>query len=233
LRWRTVALRAPLVSFVIPVLNEQAGIAGLLEELGARFEDSERLVVDGGSVDQSVSVATPLSTRVLNSPAGRARQMNLGAASARGQYLLFLHADSRPSISSLELSGVLAANPPWGFFKIRLDGGHWMFRVIERAMNLRSRLTGVATGDQMLFVRRDVFLSNGGFADIPLMEDVEFCKRLRRESSPQVVSQPVLTSARRWEDRGTIRTVINMWLLRLAFFLGASPQRLWRHYYGP
>jgi rSAM/selenodomain-associated transferase 2 len=222
----------PLVSFVIPVLNEQAGIAGLLEKLGAQYCDSERLVVDGGSVDQSIAAATPLSTQVLSCPPGRARQMNLGAASATGQYVFFLHADSLPSIDSTELGQLLAQNPQWGFFKIRLNGTGWMFRIIERAMNLRSRITGVATGDQMLFVRRDVLECSGGFADIPLMEDVEICKRLRTMSSPLVARQPVLTSARRWEDHGVIRTVLQMWLLRLAYFMGASPNRLWRYYYG-
>ncbi len=122
--------------------------------------------------------------------------------------------------------------PLWGFCPVQLSGRHWLLRWVERGINWRSRTTGIGTGDQMLFVRRDCFEALGGFADLPLMEDVELCKRLRKRSRPLVLQEPVVTSSRRWEERGILRTVVQMWLLRLAYFLGVSPQRLHRAYYG-
>jgi len=221
---------SPAFSFVIPVLNEQGRIGPLLQMLMASYPNSERLVVDGGSSDDTVAEAAPLCTQVISCEPGRAIQMNLGAGAATGAYLFFLHADTLPSIGARELQLRLEAGPQWGFFRVRLGGSHWMFRVIEWAMNLRSGLTRVATGDQMIFVRRDVFEKNGGFAVIPLMEDVEYCKRLRRISKPLRLQQVVETSSRRWEQGGIARTVVRMWCLRLGYFLGVSPAYLKDHY---
>lgn len=219
-------------SFVIPVLNEQAIIGELLLDLRQRFPDCELLVVDGGSSDRTVAVAMPLCDQLMVSDPGRAKQMNLGGLVASSEYVFFLHADSCPGLSATELQTCLAQLPEWGFCRVRLSGRRPWFRLIEWSMNQRSRLTHVATGDQMIFVRKTLFDSSGGFESIPLMEDVEFCKRLRRLSSPHIFRQPVLTSSRRWEEGGVALTVLRMWLLRLAYFLGVSPQRLWRHYYG-
>jgi rSAM/selenodomain-associated transferase 2 len=187
-------------------------------------------VVDGGSTDGTIDLATPLCSRLIHSEPGRALQMNVGAAVASGSYIFFLHADSRPTITADELQRALDAKPQWGFFAVKLSGAHWMFRVVERAMNLRSAFTRVATGDQVIFVHRELFESSGGFADIPLMEDIELCKRLRQEGAPQRLAQPVETSSRRWEEGGIVSTVLRMWSLRLAYFLGVSPARLKAYY---
>ena len=218
------------ISFIIPMLNEQAGIAGLLRDLRERYPGAELVVVDGGSSDRSADCAMPLCDQFLLGVPGRALQMNLGARVATGQYLFFLHADSRPECGARELQQYLQRQPQWGFCRVRLSGSRPVFRVIEWFMNLRSRITRVATGDQMLFMRRQVFLVTGGFAEIPLMEDVALCKALRRRSRPQVIREPVVTSSRRWEEGGVLVTVLRMWALRLAYFLGVSPQRL-KHYY--
>jgi rSAM/selenodomain-associated transferase 2 len=222
----------PPFSFVIPVLNEQDSIVSLLQNLTHQYPECELVVVDGGSSDETVARALPLCSNLLTGPPSRATQMNLGARAASGRYIFFLHADTLPSSDMAQLSTVLATRPRWGFFRARLSGERWVYRVIESAMNLRSRITRVATGDQTLFVYRDVLAETGGYADIPLMEDIEFCKRLRRLYPPAIISQPVVTSSRRWETRGVCRTVLQMWALRLAYVLGVSPHRLWQHYYG-
>ena len=219
-------------SFVIPVLNEEALIGGLLTELRRRYPGCELVVVDGGSSDHTVAAAMPACDHLLVAPADRAAQMNLGARSARGDYLFFLHADSLPGLSAAGLEGLLAEAPDWGFCRVRLSGEALAHRVIAWFMNWRSRLTRVATGDQMLFLQRKLFEETGGFDDIPLMEDVAYCKRLRKLASPRVVSDPVLSSSRRWVVHGTLRSVVRMWLLRLGYFLGVSPATLWRYYYG-
>lgn len=222
----------PRLSFIIPVLNEGRVIDGLLRRLRAHYPSAELLVVDGGSADDTVARAAPLCDRLLTSVPGRALQMNCGAGLARGDYLLFLHADSVPTASPMQLDSLLASEPSWGFCLVRLDGKEWVYRCIGGCMNWRSRLTRIATGDQMLFVRRDVFRATGGFDPIPLMEDVAYCKRLRIMAPPLIIPQPVQTSSRRWRSRGVLRTVLQMWGLRLAYFFGVSPQRLWRSYYG-
>lgn len=219
------------VSFVIPVLNEQASVAGLLCDLRLRYPGCELIVVDGGSTDGTVAIALPLCDQLLVGERGRARQMNLGGQVASAPYIFFLHADSCPGVSAAELDACLAELPPWGFCRVRLNGEHIFFRIIEWFMNQRSRLSAVATGDQMMFVQKTVFEHSGGFDVIPLMEDVAYCKRLRRLSRPLIISEPVVTSSRRWEDSGVIKTVVRMWLLRLGYFLGVAPETLWRHYY--
>lgn len=220
------------LSFVIPTLNEQASIADLLNLLAALYPQSERIVVDGGSDDDTVAIARPLCHTLLTCQSSRALQMNHGAAVAISDYVFFLHADSRPTVSAQALTEILVTQPAWGFCRSRLDSNRSAFRIIERAMNIRSRLTSIATGDQMLFVRADMLTDVGGFANIPLMEDVELCKRLRKRHSPAIIASPVLSSSRRWEARGIVRTVVQMWALRLAYVCGVSPARLWQHYYG-
>ncbi len=223
-------MNTPAVTFVIPVLNEEGVIGPLLQRLATCYPTSECVVVDGGSSDATVAEASALRCKVISSEPGRAVQMNAGASAARGAYLFFLHADTVPGISAGDLQCALESQPQWGFFTVRLSGGHWMFRIIERAINLRSMLTGVATGDQLIFVRCGLFNSSGGFAPIPLMEDIEYCKRLRKDASPMCVRQAVETSSRRWERGGLINTVLRMWSLRLAYFLGVSPARLKAYY---
>ena len=220
------------ISFVIPVLNEGEHIGALLACLGETFPGAERIVVDGGSSDDTAVRVLQSGTQLLLAEQGRARQMNLGAKAASGDYLVFLHADSLPPENPRALTDVLAQQPEWGFAPVVLSGQGRLLRLIEWSMNRRARVTRVATGDQMLFVRNSVFAALDGYADIPLMEDVELCKRLRRLGPPAVLAEPVKTSSRRWEERGVLITMVQMWLLRLAYFCGVSPQRLWRFYYG-
>ena len=152
--------------------------------------------------------------------------MNTAAAEAEGDYLMFLHCDTRLGIDAASLQSVLASRPAWGFFDVRLSGGARLFRLIERCMTLRSRISRVATGDQCLFVERSLFELLDGFRDMPLMEDVELSKRLRRHAAPRVLGPPVTTSSRRWEQRGTLRTVLLMWELRLRYWWGADAEKL-------
>ncbi len=220
------------VAFVIPVLEEEHRIGGLLRRLRERYPAAELVVVDGGSRDRTVAAAMPLCDQLLLGETGRAAQMNLGGRVAMADYLCFLHADTEPTVSAARLSAHLASGPDWGFCRVRLSGARAVFRVIEQFMNLRSRLTGIATGDQMLFLRRALFERTGGFDRLPLMEDIAYCRRLRRLARPLVIPEPVVTSSRRWEERGVAATVLTMWSLRLAYFLGVPPERLWRFYYG-
>ncbi len=229
---RAGRLMSASIAFVIPTLNEAATIGPLLEALRERFPTARLIVVDGGSSDSTVRAAMPRCDELLLCVAGRARQMNLGASVARTGYLFFLHADSLPTADAPALQTYLECAPAWGFCRVRLSGQRRVFRVIEWFINQRSRATGVGTGDQMLFIRRDLFDASGGFDAQPLMEDVAYCKRLRRQGAPLIIAEPVITASRRWEEGGVVRTVLRMWALRLAYALGVSPQRLWRYYYG-
>lgn len=220
------------VSIVIPVLNEAAEIEAVLQALASlRQTDAEVLVVDGGSSDGSAALARPLASRVLEAPRGRAAQMNAGAAAARHDVLLFLHADTRlpRDADTLILEGLARSGRAWGRFNVAFDDGGWM-RVVALLMNWRSRLTGIATGDQAMFMTRAAFEAAGGFPAIPLMEDVALSRRLKRISRPLCLRPPVITSARRWRKHGVLRTILLMWRLRLAYFLGAAPERLARRY---
>ena len=217
----------------MPVLNEAETLAATLAALTPlRAAGHEVVVVDGGSCDGTLEKATAHADRAIVAARGRARQMNAGAVAARGDVLVFLHADTclPPDAAPLILDALTRAG--WGRFDVRLSGRHPAFRVVERMMNWRSRLTGIATGDQTIFVRRDWFEAVGGFPDIPLMEDVAFCRRLKTFGRPHCVAVPVVTSSRRWETRGIARTILLMWRLRLAYLLGADPKRLARHYCG-
>jgi len=218
---------AAKLSIVVPALDEAPGIADCLGALqGMRTRGHEVIVADGGSRDGTPELARPLADRVIRAPRGRAPQMNAAARQASGSALLFVHADSRlpPGADSAVLTALAART--WGRFDVEIEGRHPLLRVVARMMNLRSRLTGIATGDQAIFVRRDAFEALGGFAEIPLMEDVELSRRLRRSGRPVCLRERVSTSGRRWESRGVLRTIVLMWRLRLAYFLGADPARL-------
>lgn len=228
--------RLPRLSIIIPTLNEAAHIGALLRMLrdGGRHH-LEVIVVDGGSTDATCEIARALADRIIMSPAGRAIQMNEGASAATGDILLFLHADTRPPDAyraHLE-NGFWRSPHQWGRFDIRLSGRRAVFRVIETLINLRSRLTGIATGDQGIFVRRTLFRKLGGFAPVPLMEDVELSARLRRTTRPYCIRGPLVTSSRKWEREGVVRTIFTMWSLRIAYWLGRDPALLARRYYGP
>ncbi|MCC6611015.1 MAG: TIGR04283 family arsenosugar biosynthesis glycosyltransferase [Burkholderiales bacterium] len=217
------------ISIVMPALNEAGCIRETLRALvPLRRTGHEAIVVDGGSDDGTRELAAPLADRVLVTRGGRARQMNAGAALARGDVLWFLHADSVPGADAGEtiLAALAASGRDWGRFDVRLSGRHPLLRIVETMMNLRSRLTGIATGDQGMFVRRACFQAAGGFPDIPLMEDVALSRRLKRGGRPVCVRNRLETSSRRWEARGVLRTILLMWRLRLAFFFGADPHRL-------
>jgi rSAM/selenodomain-associated transferase 2 len=222
-------VNTPRLSIVVPTLNEGDTIGATLAALQPlRGRGCEVIVVDGGSADATVALARPLADAVVASRPGRARQQNAGAAAASGEILLFLHADTRLPRDAhvLVADGLRRTGREWGRFDVRLSGRHPMLRVIERMMNLRSRLTGIATGDQAIFVRRSRFHAVGGFPDIPLMEDVALSEALKRVGPPLCLREPVQTSSRRWERHGVYRTMVLMWGLRLAYRLGADPARL-------
>jgi rSAM/selenodomain-associated transferase 2 len=220
----------PWLSIVIPVLNEP-GLADLLESLEPlRGRGAELIVVDGGSADGTVTRAVGIADRIVVTAAGRARQQNAGAELARGDALLFLHADTQLPDDAMDRVRAALAVGGWGRFDLALTGRGLMFRVIERMVSLRSRLTGIATGDQAIFVRRDLFERADGFPEIPLMEDVALSRRLRRAGRPVCLRARVTTSSRRWETRGVWRTILLMWRLRLAYWLGADPARLAARY---
>ena len=220
--------RSLALSIIIPVLNEAAVIAAQLGSLqGLRASGVELLVVDGGSTDGTPAEAEALADSLIQSPCGRAVQMNAGARASRGEVLLFLHADTTLPQSADGIVGrAVARGALWGRFDVRIDGTHLLLRIVERTMNWRSRLTGIATGDQAIFVRRDVFERIGGYPEIPLMEDIALSTRLRRIAPPARLRTPVSTSSRRWEKHGVLRTVVLMWRLRAAYFFGADPQQL-------
>lgn len=222
------------LSIIIPVLDEEAEIAHVLAALAPlRSRGVETIVVDGGSRDRTVALAAPLADRVITAPRGRAVQMNVGAVAATGDVLLFLHADTRlpAEADRLVLDGLARSGRQWGRFDVRISGRHPLLRVVAALMNIRSRLTGIATGDQAMFVRRDLFERVGGFPAIPLMEDVAFSRAAKRVGEPLCLSPRAITSGRRWEQRGVMRTILLMWRLRLAYSLGAAPARL-AHLYG-
>lgn len=222
------------LSIVVPVLNEAATLAESLAHLQPlRVRGAEVIVVDGGSHDGCLDAARPFADTVLASPRGRALQMNAGARAATGAVLLFLHADTRlPPDADLTIRAALAHSARvWGRFDIRLSGERPLLRVVEFFMNLRSRLTGIATGDQAIFVTRAAFDRAGGFPALALMEDVALSARLKHASRPLCLRARVVASSRKWQREGALRTIWLMWRLRLAFFLGADPSDLARRYY--
>ena len=216
------------VCIVMPVLDEAQGIPAALQRLATlRAQGAQVIVVDGGSRDGTLDCCKGLADLALVAPPGRARQMNFGAARAAGAILLFLHADTRLPADALGLvQRALDSGHDWGRFDVAIEGGSWLFPVIARMMNWRSRLSGIATGDQAIFVRRDVFDALGGFPDQPLMEDIELSKRLRRRGRPACLRQRVITSGRRWQRSGVWRTILLMWRLRFLYWLGVSAEQL-------
>jgi rSAM/selenodomain-associated transferase 2 len=223
----------PRLSIVIPCLNEAGRLPLLLDDLAPlRRLGHEIIVVDGGSGDGTPEQAASGADRVLVSAAGRARQMNVGAAAARGDALWFVHADSRVAECVPDaVLAALAAGHRWGRCRVSLSGGGVLLSLTASLMNLRSCLTGIATGDQGIFVTRSAFDAVGGYEDIPLMEDIALSRALKRVSGrPACVRARLVTSIRRWEQRGVWRTVFLMWSLRLAYWLGVDPVRLARHY---
>jgi rSAM/selenodomain-associated transferase 2 len=221
-------LVAQRLSVVVPALNEAPGIRAALEALAPlRARGHEVIVVDGGSSDDTAQLGLGLCDQLLNVSRGRALQMNAGARAATGDALLFLHADTRLPALADEVVLCSLKNHIWGRFDVKIEGRHPLLKVVACAMNLRSRLTGIATGDQAIFVRRAAF---AGFPEIALMEDIAFCKSMKRLGPPACRRETVLTSARRWESRGVLRTILLMWRLRLMYFLGARPDDLARLY---
>lgn len=223
-----------MLSIIIPVLNEAAGILSTLAPLQSlRAAGHEIILADGGSSDETLARAGDRVDARVHAPRGRALQMNAGAARARGDVLVFLHADTLlpPGFERLIEAGILKGPRLWGRFDVAIQGQSRWFKVIAWCMNQRSRLTGIATGDQAIFVRREVFEAIDGFAPIPLMEDIELSTRLKRLGAPLCLKARVLTSGRRWEKHGVIRVICLMWWLRLRYYLGTPADELARRYY--
>ena len=220
--------RPTSISIIVASLNERETIAGTLAPLqGLRGKSLEIILVDGGSTDTTIELARPLVDHTEISRRGRAAQMNSGAVLARGDVLLFLHADTWLPPGFIELiHGALGGGRAWGRFNARIDFSNLILRIVTRLMNTRSRLSGIATGDQAIFVRRDEYERLGGFPEIPLMEDIAMSRSLKRISWPAVIAVPVVTSARRWEGQGVVKTIVLMWSLRWAYFWGADPAKL-------
>lgn len=226
----------PFLSVILPVLNEAETVGRQLMALRVlRDRGAELVLVDGGSSDGTPDLAAPGVDQVIEAARGRAAQMNAGAAVSQGRVLLFLHADTAlPAAADHLIREAITAGASWGRFDVRIDGRQRLLRVVERMMNWRSRLTGIATGDQAVFVRREVFERVGGYPDLPLMEDIALSKRLKQLARPACLHARVVTSARRWQKHGVLRTILLMWWLRARYFLGADPQRLAILYgYGP
>ena len=219
------------ISVVIPALNEEKTIAATLTALMA-LRPHEVIVVDGGSADGTREISAATGATVITGAPGRARQMNIGAQQATGDILLFLHADTRLPAAAFDDIAAALKDPRYlgGRFDVDLDGDHWMLKVVGALINHRSRITKVGTGDQAIFVRREVFARVGGFPDIPLMEDIAFCRVLKRLGGIACLRTKVVTSARRWESEGVWQTIIKMWILKFLYFAGVSPVKLKRFY---
>ena len=217
------------LSVIVPLLNEAQELPGLLGRLSPLIRNgSEVIFVDGGSDDGSADIAEHAGFTVVRTAKGRARQMNAAAALATGGVLLFLHADTQlPDSAETTIAQELAdSRRVWGRFDIRISGRSAKLRVVSRLMNFRSRLTGIATGDQAMFVTRCAFNAVGGFPDQPLMEDIELSMRLLSLSRPVCIARCVTTSGRRWETRGVWRTILLMWRLRWDYWRGVPAQKL-------
>ncbi|MGY8870963.1 MAG: TIGR04283 family arsenosugar biosynthesis glycosyltransferase [Pseudomonadales bacterium] len=221
----------PEVSIIIPMLNESDIIVSKLQSLQHFRSRCELIIVDGESIDDSVKLARPWVDKLVESPAGRAMQMNTGAQVASAELLFFLHLDTEVPA---DLMGLLLVNRNtsdfWGRFDVTIEGAHWMLPVVAFFMNARSRITGIATGDQGMFISRSLFDKVGGFPDQPLMEDIEISRRLLQEKRPYCIKQKVKTSGRRWEEKGAFKTIWLMWSLRWAYWCGEAPEKLAKRY---
>jgi rSAM/selenodomain-associated transferase 2 len=215
------------LTIVLPVLDEAAIIVDALAALAPlRARGAEVIVADGGSSDGTANLARPFADRVIAAPRGRGVPMNAGAALGTGEMLLFLHADTTLPDDADRLVARALAQRAWGRFDLRIAGRHPLFAIVARMINWRSRITGVATGDQAIFVTRKAFEAVGGFPDLPLMEDIAISRKLKRLCRPLCIATPVITSGRRWEHHGVLRTIVLMWRLRLAYYFGVEPARL-------
>lgn len=221
------------ISIIIPVFNEAPLIVQTLSSLQPlRAAGHELILVDGGSNDDTIPLSEPWVDQIIRSSRGRSRQMNAGAKSARNGILLFLHIDTflPKGADQLIINGMERGRKSWGRFDVCLSRRHPLLRIVEWLMNWRSRITGIATGDQAIFVQKKLFETVGGFPEIDLMEDISLSKFLKRNGAPLCLRQQVITSSRRWEKYGILRTILLMWCLRLAYFLGANPKNLARFY---
>jgi rSAM/selenodomain-associated transferase 2 len=220
------------LSIIVPVLNEAAAIQDTLKSLqDLRQSGHEVIVVDGGSEDDTVQLAGKLADSVVRSKAGRGRQMNQGVRSAQGDTYLFLHADT---LLPPDVDKILATLPKesefWGRFDVRLSGKNWYCRVIEWLINKRSRISRIATGDQAIFVSKNLFHDVNGYPEIALMEDIAISKLLNKLCKPYCLRHKVVSSSRRWEEKGIVRTILKMWKLRFMYTFGADPDELSRDY---
>ena len=223
--------RIMFISIIIPVLNEKQSIKALLQQLQIyRQQGHEVIVVDGGSHDETVSVSKALADKVISSESGRANQMNKGFAESENEVLWFLHADTSIPENVIEIIQECLIKNDWGRFNIKLSGSHFLFRVIEKMINIRSCFSGIATGDQGIFVKRKIFESVGGYSEVPLMEDVALSKKLKNISQPACIKVTLTTSSRRWEKNGIIKTILLMWYLRFLYWIGVTPDRLAKLY---
>jgi len=213
-----------MFSIIIPALNEANNIQLCLDALQQFRNQVEIIVVDGGSTDHTFEIAEPLVDKIIKSSKGRAKQMNKGASNAAGDMLIFLHADTFLPENALNL--IQQNHLHWGRFDIQLSGNLAMLKVISFFMNWRSRLTGIATGDQVIFVNKHLFDQVGGFPDLALMEDISLCSKLKKISQPICLKEKVISSGRRWEQYGVIKTILLMWSLRLRYFFGENPEVL-------
>jgi rSAM/selenodomain-associated transferase 2 len=231
LRWCAYIVKASAavkISIIIPVLNEEANLSRINDHLQSiRRQGHEVIVVDGGSVDNTLAIANEVTDLVIVSKAGRALQMNSGACVASGDVLLFLHADTfLPADMAQIISESFQRKNYWGRFDVRLSSSKYVYRLIEGFMNLRSCITSIATGDQAIFIEKKLFDIVGGFPEIALMEDIEISSRLKKISKPVCIKQKVVTSSQRWETNGVVATVLLMWKLRIYNFFGVSPEKL-------
>jgi rSAM/selenodomain-associated transferase 2 len=222
-----------VLSVIVPTLDEASVLPALLADLQPlRAGGAELIVCDGGSGDGTAEIAAPIADRVVLAPRGRAAQLNAGARIARGDLLVFLHADTRVSAPCVQALAALSPALGWGFFGLRLRGRSRLLPLVAALMRVRSRLTAIGTGDQGLFVSRALFEAVGGYPQQALMEDIEICRRLRRHAPPFLPAPLLESSGRRWDRDGALRTILLMWSLRLRYFLGADPAALARAYHG-
>jgi len=228
--WRidlTMDAAAVKLSIIIPVLNEQANLSQISSHLQSiRHQGHEVIIVDGGSTDSTLAISYEVADHVIISKTGRALQMNNGAAIASGNVFVFLHADTFLPDNAVKIISESMSEHTWGRFNVRLSSNRSVYRLIESLINLRSCFTSIVTGDQAMFIEKSLFDRVAGFPEIALMEDIEMSRKLKKIDRPVCIKQKVITSSRRWENRGVVTTVVLMWKLRLYYFFGVSPDKL-------